>query len=55
LGENNASMFHIFPVFSCRVRWLSRIFPARSGGRNDRPGLFIFFVQSFLINLFVHK
>ena len=31
-GRNTASMFQWFPVFSCRIRWLFRIFLAGSFG-----------------------
>ncbi len=30
--RNTASIFQRFPMFSCRIRWLSSIFPAESGG-----------------------
>ncbi len=29
-GGNTASIFQIFPVFPCTIRWFSCIFPARS-------------------------
>jgi hypothetical protein len=30
--------FRLFPVLSCRIRWLSRFFPAGSSGRNLQHG-----------------
>ncbi len=41
-SRNTASMFRWVPVLSCRIRWLFRIFPAGSGGRNHRPGYLSF-------------
>ncbi len=41
--------FHV-PGISFRIRLLSRIFPGRSGGRNDRPGALVLpFQKNFWI------